>query len=98
VLPGVARMLFKEDINDLFTRFLRYRGDVVDRLDLVAQGIWIEADMFIECAHHSFGIGINAADYGKRADRPKVSSISDGLKITSLLLKQWLAPSGRRAL
>ncbi len=77
---------------------LAYRGYVVDRIDLVAQRIRIEADMLIECAHPGLGIEERAIDYGKRADRPKVSSISDGLKITSLSLKRWMAPSRRRAL
>jgi hypothetical protein len=67
-------------------------------IDLIAQGIRIEADMFIECAHPGLGIEERAIDYGQRADRPKVSSISDGLKIASLSLKRWMAPSGRRAL
>ncbi|MGD0716603.1 MAG: glycosyltransferase [Halobacteriota archaeon] len=35
---------------------------------------------------------------GKRADRPKLSSISDGLEIASFLLKRRVAPGGRRAL
>jgi hypothetical protein len=77
---------------------LAYRGYVVDRIDLVAQRIRIEADMLIECAHPGPGIEERAIDYGKRADRPKVSSISDGLKIISLSLKRWMVPSRRRAL
>ncbi|MGZ4861596.1 MAG: glycosyltransferase [Halobacteriota archaeon] len=35
---------------------------------------------------------------GKRADQPKLSSISDGLKIAPFLLKRRIAPGGRRAL
>jgi len=98
VLTGVARMLFKEDISDLCTGFWGYRGYVVDSMDLVAQGFEIEADMFIECARHGFSIGEIAIDYGRRADRPKLRSISDGLKIAFFLLKRWMAPGGRRAL
>ena len=90
-------MLFKEDITDLCTGFWGYRGCVVDPMDLIAQGFEIEADMFIEWARHSFSIGKIVIDHGKRADRPKLSSISDGLKIASFLLKRRMAPRGRRA-
>ncbi len=67
-------------------------------MDLVAQGLEIEADMFNECARHGFSIGEIAIDFGKRADLPKLSSISDGLKTASFLLKRRMAPGGRRAL
>ena len=96
-LTAVAHMLFKENITDLCTGFWGYRTCVVDRMHLVAQGFEIEADMFIECARHGFSMGEIAIDYGKRADRPKLSSTSDGLKITSFLLKRRMAPGGRRA-
>ncbi len=96
-LTAVAHMLFKEDITDLCTWFWGYRTCVVDRMHFVAQGFEIEADMFIECARHSFSMGEIAIDYGKRADRPKLSSTSDELKITSFLLKRRMAPGGRRA-
>ena len=96
-LTSVARMLFKEDTTDLCTAFWGYSGCLVDRMGLIAQGLEIEADMFIECARHSFRIGEIAIDYGKRADRPKLRSICDGLKIASFLPKRRMAPGGRRA-
>ena len=96
-LTAVAHMLFKENITDLCTGFWGYRTCVVDRMHLVAQGFEIEADMFIECARHGFSMGEIAIDYGKRADRPKLGSTSDGLKIASFLLKRRMAPGGRRA-
>jgi len=57
VLPAVVRMLFKKDITDLCTGFWGYCGCVVDRMNLVAKGFEIEADMFIECARHGFSMG-----------------------------------------
>jgi dolichol-phosphate mannosyltransferase len=97
VLTAVARMLFK-DITDLCTGFWGYCGCVVDSVNLVAQGFEIEADMFIECARHGFSIREMVIDYGKRADRPRLSSIRDGLNIASFLVKRWMAPGGRRTL
>jgi hypothetical protein len=57
-------------------------------MHLVARGFEIEADMFVECARLGFSIGELAIDYNKRADRPKLSSASDGLKIGFFLLKR----------
>ena len=68
-------------------RVLGYRRCVIDRMDLGARGFEIEADMFVECARHGFSVGEVAIDYHKRADRPKSSSISDGLKIGSFFAK-----------
>jgi hypothetical protein len=73
-------MLFKEDIADLCVGFWGRREYVVDPIDLVALRFEIEADRFIECARHSFGIRENAINYSKRTDRPKLSSISNGLR------------------
>jgi dolichol-phosphate mannosyltransferase len=97
VLAGVARMLFKEITTDSCMGFWKYGTYVVDRIDLAAQGFEIEADMFLKCAPHGFGIEENAIGYRERTDRPKQSSISDGLEI-AFLLKQRMAPDGGRAL
>jgi dolichol-phosphate mannosyltransferase len=97
VLTALARTLFKKEITDLCTGFWGWRGYVIDRMELVAQGFEIEADMFVECARHDFSFGEVAIDYYKREDRPKLSSTSDGLKIGLFLLKRWLTVDGRRA-
>jgi len=67
-------------------------------VNLVAQGFEIEADMLIECARDGFSTGETAIDYGKGADRSKLSSIRDGLNLASFLAKRWMAPGGRRTL
>jgi hypothetical protein len=59
-------------------------------MHLVARGFELEADMFVECSRLGFSIGEVAIDYNKRADRPKLSSTSDGLKIGFFLLKRWM--------
>jgi hypothetical protein len=97
-VTAVARMLFNEGITDLCAGFRGYHRYVVDRMNLFAQGLEIKADMFNECARHCFSVGYVATDCRKRADRPKPSSIRDGLKIASFLLKRRMAPGGRRAL
>jgi glycosyltransferase involved in cell wall biosynthesis len=96
VLTAVACALFKKDITDLCTGFWGYRRNVIDRMNLVARGFEIEADMFVECARLGFSIGEVPIDYDKRADQPKLSSITDGLKIGFFLLKRRMALDGGR--
>jgi glycosyltransferase involved in cell wall biosynthesis len=96
VLTAVASALFKKEITDLCTGFWGYRGHVTDRMNLVARGFEIEADMYVECARLGFSIGEVAIDYNKRADRPKLSSITDGLKIGFFLLKRRITLDGGR--
>jgi len=91
VLTAVACALFKKEITDLCTGFWGYRRHVIDHMHLVARGFELEADMFVECSRLGFSIGEVAIDYNKRADRPKLSSTSDGLKIGFFLLKRWMA-------
>jgi len=90
ILTVLARALFKKEITDVCSGFWGYRKLVIDRMDLFARGFEIEADMFVECARLGFSIGEIAIDYKKRVDRPKLSSMSDGLKIGFFLLKRRL--------
>lgn len=89
MLTILACALFKKEITDVCSGFWGYRKHVIDRMDLTARGFEIEADMFVECARLRFSIGEIAIDYKKRVDRPKLSSISDGLKISFFLIKRW---------
>jgi dolichol-phosphate hexosyltransferase len=90
ILTVLARVLFKEQITDVCSGFWGFRKNVIDRMNLVARGFEIEADMFVECVRLRFSIGEIAIDYKKRVDRPKLSSISDGLKIGFFLIKRWM--------
>jgi glycosyltransferase involved in cell wall biosynthesis len=96
VLTVLARTLFKREISDVCTGFWGYRDYVVNRMRLVARGFEIEADMFIECARLGFSIRDVPINYHKRVDRPKLSSIHDGLKIGLFLLKRRIAGDWRR--
>jgi glycosyltransferase involved in cell wall biosynthesis len=93
ILTLFARALFKKEITDVCSGFWGYRKHVIDRMDLVARGFEIEADMFVECARLRFSIGEVSIDYTKRIDKPKLSSTSDGLKIGFFLLKRWMTLS-----
>ncbi len=90
LLTLLARFLFASDVSDLCTGLWAYRGDVVQRLELDADGFEIEADMFAECALKGFTIAEVPITYRAREDQPKLSSIKDGLKIGRFLLKKYI--------
>jgi glycosyltransferase involved in cell wall biosynthesis len=87
-LTLIARTLYGKKATDVCTGFWGFRGTAVNSMELSAQGFEIEADMYAECARHGFSIAELPIDYRKREDRPKLSSISDGLRIGFFLLKK----------
>ena len=87
-LTLIARALYGKKVTDVCTGFWGFRGEAVNTMKLVAQGFEIEADMFAECARHDFSIAELPIDYSKREDRPKLSSIDDGLRIGLFLFKK----------
>ena len=87
-LTLIARVLYRKKVTDVCTGFWGFRGEAINSMELVAQGFEIEADMFAECARHDFSIAELPIDYSKREDRPKLSSIDDGLRIGLFLFKK----------
>ena len=87
-LTLIARALYRKKVTDVCTGFWGFRGEAINSMELVAQGFEIEADMFAECARHDFSIAELPIDYSKREDRPKLSSINDGLRIGLFLFKK----------
>jgi len=87
-LTLIARALYRKKVTDVCTGFWGFRGEAINSMELVAQGFEIEADMFAECARHDFSIAELPIDYSKREDRPKLSSIDDGLRIGLFLFKK----------
>jgi dolichol-phosphate mannosyltransferase len=89
LLSLLARMLFGSHISDVCTGFWGFRSDTVRRLGLVAQGFDLEADMFAECVIKGYSITEIPIAYRARQDRPKLSSINDGLKIGAFMIRKW---------
>jgi dolichol-phosphate mannosyltransferase len=80
-LSLLAWALFRVYISDVCTGFWGYRSDAVRRLELAARGFEIEADMFAECVRNGLSIVEIPITYRARKDRPKLASLSDGIKI-----------------
>jgi dolichol-phosphate hexosyltransferase len=88
LLSLLAWILFGVRITDVCTGFWGYRNDAIQRLDLTAHGFEIEADMFAECVRNGLQIAEIPITYRARADRPKLSSLKDGVKIGLFLCKR----------
>jgi hypothetical protein len=61
---------------------------LIRRFELTARGFEIEADMFAECVKKNLRIAEIPITYRSRYDRPKLSSLRDGLRIGAFLLKK----------
>ena len=97
LLSFLALMLFGTHISDVCTGFWGYRGDVIQRFELVAPGFEIEADMFAECVRGGLRIAEIPITYRAREDQPKLASLRDGIKIGLFLCKrrlQWTRGGG----
>ena len=90
LLSLLAWALFGARVSDVCTGFWGYRGDAIRRLELAAHGFELEADMFAECARNGLRIAELPITYRARADRPKLSSLRDGVKIGLFLCKRRL--------
>ena len=90
LLSLLARALFGAHISDVCTGFWGYRGDSIRRFELSARGFEIEADMFAECVRNGLCIVEIPITYRAREDRPKLSSLRDGVKIGLFLCKRRL--------
>ena len=90
LLTLLARALFSINVTDVCTGLWGYRGDVIRRLELEAQGFDIEADMYSECARKGLSIAEIPIRYRARADQAKLSSLRDGLRIGAFLCRKWL--------
>ena len=90
LLSLLAWALFGARISDVCTGFWAYRSDAIRRLELAAHGFEIEADMFAECARNGLRIAELPITYRARADRPKLSSLRDGVRIGLFLCRRRL--------
>ena len=90
LLTLLARLLFNAKISDVCTGLWGFRREAIRRLELSAQGFELEADMFAECVLKGCSIVEIPIIYRARHDRPKLSSLRDGLRIGSFLFKKYL--------
>lgn len=95
LLSLLAWGLYGTRISDVCTGFWGYKGEVIRRFELAARGFEIEAEMFAECVRKGLSIAEIPITYRAREDRPKLSSLRDGVKIGLFLCKRRMQRTER---
>jgi len=81
VLSLMANILYLRRISDLCTGCWGFRGEVIHRLHLTADGFNFEAELFTQIVKNGCSIGEIPILYRRRPTPAKLSSIKDGLNI-----------------
>lgn len=81
LLTLMANVLYLRRITDLCTGYWGFKGEVISRLCLSAEGFNLEADMFTEIARNGYSIGEIPIYYRRRPTPSKLKSMRAGLKI-----------------
>ena len=92
LLTLLARLLFNVQISDVCSGLWGYRRNAIRGLELSADGFAIEVDMLAECTRNGFHIAEIPITYRARRENPaKLSSVRDGLRIGTFLIKKYLS-------
>jgi len=81
LLTLMADVLYLRRISDLCTGCWGFRGEVIHRLHLTADGFNFEAELFTQIVKNGCSIGEIPILYRRRPTPAKLSSIKDGLNI-----------------
>lgn len=96
LLTLLANLLYGTRISDLCTGFWGFRREVIQALDLRADGFQIEAELLTQIARKGYKIGEIPILYRTRQGKAKLSGWRDGIRIARLLIDRRLHPEGRR--
>lgn len=88
LLTLMAEVLYLRRISDLCTGFWGFKGKVIPRLHLTADGFNFEAELFTQIVKHGYSIGEIPIYYRRRQTPAKLSSIKDGFKIGWTLINK----------
>lgn len=86
VLTLMAKILYRARISDLCTGYWGFRGEVIPKLNLSAEGFNLEAELFSQVAKKGYRIGEVPIHYRCRPSTSKLSSIKAGLSIARTLI------------
>jgi dolichol-phosphate mannosyltransferase len=76
----MANILYRTRISDLCTGYWGFKGEVIPKLCLSAEGLNFEAELFTQIVKNGYSIG-ELPIYYRRPTPAKLSSIKDGLRI-----------------
>jgi len=81
LLSLLATVLYQRKISDVCTGFWGFRTEVVKSLRLRATAFDLEAELFSQLARKGYSIAELPIYYRRRATRPKLRPLRDGIKI-----------------
>jgi glycosyltransferase involved in cell wall biosynthesis len=81
LLSLLATALYQRKISDVCTGFWGFRTEVVKSLSLRATAFDLEAEIFSQLARKGYSIAELPIYYRRRATRPKLRPLRDGVKI-----------------
>jgi len=90
LLTTLANLLYRTRLSDLCTGFWGLRGEVIPKLNLLADGFDFEAELFGQIVKNGYQIGEVPIFYRRRQNPPKLVALRDGLKIVwSLITRRF---------
>ena len=86
LLTLMANTLYRTKVSDLCTGYWGFRGEVIPRLNLSAEGFNLEAELFSQVAKKGYRIGEVPINYRCRSSTSKLHSIKAGASIARTLI------------
>ena len=86
LLTLMAKVLYQARISDVCTGYWGFRGEVIPKLNLSAEGFNLEAELFSQVAKKGYRIGEVPINYRCRSSTSKLHSIKAGLSIARTLI------------
>jgi glycosyltransferase involved in cell wall biosynthesis len=87
LLTLMANILHGGKTSDLCTGFWGFRSEVLEDLNLSADGFDFEADLFIQISRSGYSIAHVPIIYRRRPTKQKLNSLRDGLRIGWKLIR-----------
>ena len=88
LLTMMASILYLTRISDLCTGYWGFKGEVISKLHLSAEGFNLEADLFAQVAKNGHSLGQVPIYYRRRSTPSKLGSIKAGLNIAKTLIRE----------
>jgi len=88
LLTMMASLLYLTRISDLCTGYWAFKGEVISKLHLSAEGFNLEADLFAQVAKNGHSMGQVPIHYRRRSTPSKLGSIKAGLNIAKTLISE----------
>ena len=88
LITWFANILYGTRVSDLCTGFWGFRREVIQNLNLTADGFQLEAEILTQLAKKGYQIGEIPILYRRRVGKAKLTVLQDGFRIVRFLIAQ----------